>query len=62
MERGYGLDYTHGGVFPGRWVPGEPRRSWLTGLKVDKTKRIPITVFRCARCGRLDSYAWPEAD
>lgn len=60
MERGHGIDNTHAGVLPSQWVPGAPRRSWWTGLKVDKAAKVPITMFRCPRCGRLESYAWPE--
>lgn len=60
MEPGYGLDNTHGGALRGHWAPGEPEKSWWTGLKVDKAARMPITMFRCPECGRLESYAWPE--
>lgn len=60
MERGYGLDHTHGGVYRGSWAPGEPHESWWTGLKLDKAGRLPITMFRCPDCGRLESYAWPD--
>lgn len=60
MEPGYGLDNTRGCVLRGHWTPGEPEKSWLTGLKVDKAARMPITMFRCPDWGRLESYAWPE--
>lgn len=60
MERGYGLDNTYIGVLRGQWAAGDPQESWWTGLKVDKAAKMPITMFRCPRCGRLESYAWPK--
>ncbi len=40
-----------------RWAPGEPNKSFWTGLKVPKGAAIPIVTLRCERCGFLESYA-----
>jgi hypothetical protein len=42
------------------WVEGAPEKSVLHGAKVDRAKAIPVGVFRCARCGFLESYARPD--
>jgi hypothetical protein len=59
MERGYVVDHGHSVVYPSAWVAGLPKWGWLLGLKVGRKSKLPITAFRCPRCGRLDSYAWP---
>jgi hypothetical protein len=42
------------------WVEGAPEKSWFGSAKVPKEKCIPVGVFRCSRCGFLESYARPE--
>lgn len=56
MEEGFVLDRAYGGVAQAVWVPGPPVRSVWTGLKFDKTTLKPITTYRCAGCGYLESY------
>lgn len=41
---------------PASWVAGAPRKHWLLGLKLPR-KPINIQVWRCSRCGLLESYA-----
>jgi len=46
----------------GQWVvasfhPGAPKVSRWFGLKVRKTDLVPISAWRCGRCGYLESYA-----
>ena len=58
MQRGFVLDHTGQGAYAqSRWVPGEPKRSFWTGLTVSKNTAIPIVTLRCDRCGYLESYA-----
>ena len=59
MEEGYLPDRTYTRVELTRWVPGKPVQS-LWGLKgffwKDPTG-IPVTTYRCPKCGCLKSYA-----
>lgn len=58
MQRGFVLDNTDQAAYAqARWVPGEPKKSFWTGLKVPKGAAIPIVTLRCERCGFLESYA-----
>ena len=41
------------------WVEGAPERSIWTGLKTKGRQLLPVTVYRCERCGFLESYAAP---
>jgi hypothetical protein len=60
MEPGYILDQGYGTVSPSAWVAGRPERSRWTGLKLRGKDRLPVTTFRCPKCARLESFAWPE--
>ena len=33
-----------------------------TGIKLDRTKMLPITACRCTSCGLLKFYAKPKAE
>jgi hypothetical protein len=59
MNEGFLLDTTHGGYQIGKWVEGEPRKSFWVGLKIKGSRQIDIATFRCERCGYLESYALP---
>jgi hypothetical protein len=59
MEPGYFLDHGHGVIFPIAWVAGMPKWSKWRGLKLKGTTKMPVMTFRCAQCGRLDSFAHP---
>jgi len=59
MEAGFVLDQTHGGYAQPTWLAGQPIRSFWTGLKIGRQKRLPITTHRCASCGYLESFAMP---
>lgn len=60
MESGFVADNTHGGTLQSTWVDGAPVRSMWTGLKLKGHERLPVTTYRCTRCGYLESYA-PDA-
>lgn len=62
MERGYRPDRGHGNAqHVEEWARGEPQKAqWLfiTYIKgVGKKDLLPITTWRCPRCGLLESYA-----
>jgi hypothetical protein len=38
------------------WFPGEPEKSFWSGLKIKWDQRIPIKTLRCPKCGYLESY------
>jgi len=60
MEQGFVVDHqTHGARAVARWIAGAPRKSFWWGLKTSGGS-LPIGVFRCARCGYLESYARAE--
>jgi hypothetical protein len=44
-----------------KWVEGTPESSILTGLKIGDRAVLPVTTYRCAQCGRLESFALSEA-
>ena len=39
------------------FLPGAPQVSRWFGLKVRKKDLVPISSWRCGRCGYLESYA-----
>ena len=41
------------------FLPGAPEVSRWWGLKVRKKDLVPISSWRCGRCGYLESYALP---
>ena len=59
MEMGVIADRTYGGSLQEEWVPGTPRVSFWTGLKINTNESIPVTTMRCPKCGVLESYARP---
>jgi hypothetical protein len=60
MERGFVLDQTYGAVMQSAWMEGAPERSiWTGGVKLKGRRRLPVTTYRCPRCGYLESYARP---
>ena len=56
MAQGFIVDRGHGASYVAGWHPGEPDRRWW-GLKADRKQTIGISVYRCDRCGFLESYA-----
>ena len=58
METGYIVDegYRSSRSVP-KWSPGEPVKSFWTGLKVRKSDQRQVTTYRCRRCGYLENYA-----
>lgn len=65
MEVGFLPEVSHKGMV-GMTVwqagPPDPQKFLgliVTGVKVDWKHVIPVTTFRCQRCGLLKSYATP---
>jgi len=56
LEDGFILDNTHGARLQSEWISGPPERSRWTGIKVKGRRQLPVTTFRCVRCGYLESY------
>jgi hypothetical protein len=57
MEVGFVPDFTYGGYVQQKWSPGEPRKSFWGWLKINRHQLIPVTTYRCPKCGCLESYA-----
>jgi hypothetical protein len=57
MEAGYAIDVGYGTKAVPKWVGGEPRRSIWSGLRLGGKEQLPVTTYRCRRCGYLESYA-----
>ena len=57
MEAGFVLDFTYGAYLQQKWYPGEPKKSFWTGLKIDRSQLVPVTTLRCPKCGYLEAYA-----
>jgi len=42
------------------WLEGEPEKSFWSGIKTEGRERLPVSTFRCPKCGYLESYAGEE--
>jgi hypothetical protein len=62
MEPGYVMDRgDQNSRHAAQWVEGPPERSFWTGLKLKDRAVLPVTTYRCAECGYLESYATVES-
>jgi hypothetical protein len=57
MEDGFIKDDTYGEAHVSSWVAGAPESSFWLGTKTRGKTIMPVTTFRCSRCGYLESYA-----
>ena len=61
MELGFVADKAHYSVpETQKWVGGIPERSFWSGLKMKDRAIVPVSTYRCERCGYLESYAKAE--
>jgi hypothetical protein len=61
MRAGYLLDLRHHDRRgQARWVEGPPEKSFWKGLETSRRRVLPVTTWRCERCGLLESYAQAE--
>ena len=60
MQEGFVPDAGERGRFRRtRWVEGQPKKSFLHGLKVTGGRQLDTVAFRCPKCGWLIWFA-PE--
>jgi len=57
MEPGFIVDEGYGKKVVAKWVAGEPKKSFWTGLKLRGSEQIEVATYRCRRCGYLENYA-----
>jgi hypothetical protein len=57
MEEGFIVDVGYGASSVPKFVTGRPQKSIWTGLKLRGRAQLPVTTYRCRRCGYLESYA-----
>jgi hypothetical protein len=58
MEPGFLFDRSHDEYGkPSQWVEGAPETSFWLGTKTRGKVKIPVTTWRCIKCGYLESYA-----
>ena len=57
MDEGFTVDVGYGTYLVPKWVEGRPVRSIWTGLKLRGAEQLPVSTYRCRRCGYLESYA-----
>jgi hypothetical protein len=63
MHAGYVLDHgDRGARGVAQWVAGAPEKSFWMGLTTKDRAVLPVTTFRCERCGYLESYANPAPE
>ena len=41
------------------WVSGTPEKSFWRGITTKDRMVLPVTMYRCERCGFLEAYALP---
>lgn len=62
MERGFLADRGDADATKvAQWIDGAPDVRWY-GIKTSGRQKIPITAFRCDRCGHLELRAVREAE
>ncbi|MCJ7421949.1 hypothetical protein [Sphingomicrobium astaxanthinifaciens] len=55
IDAGYVVDHGYGEKKVASFHAGAPDKRWW-GLKTSKAATTPVTVYRCTRCGYLESY------
>jgi len=63
MSSGFMLDLGHGSAkMQSKWVEGPATPAfWRGRVKLKGRQPVPVTTYRCDRCGYLESYAVPES-
>ena len=52
------MDVGYGRTAVPNWVAGEPVNNfWSWGLNLRGKQQLPVSTYRCRRCGYLESYA-----
>ena len=55
-------DFAHGSSKQSRWVGGEPKETFWSGLQTGDRAQFKVATYRCESCGYLESYALEETD
>jgi hypothetical protein len=68
MDPGFVADFQHNSIRQTKWTAGEPQVGKFLGIEITGSVAysqartgLPITVFRCPKCGCLESYAFVES-
>jgi hypothetical protein len=60
MEAGWIPDTAREGVLQTAWMPGAPEpRYFFLGVSWKADRNVPLTAFRCTKCGHVELYALP---
>ncbi|MDB4886621.1 MAG: hypothetical protein JWN79_2059 [Gemmatimonadetes bacterium] len=61
MELGHMPDTTERGLVQSRWTPGAPEEVRFLGMSagIKPKESVPVTAYRCSKCGYLELYASP---
>jgi hypothetical protein len=65
MEAGFIVDRAAGAAnLQAKWVdgPAAPPNVWRHGVQLQGRKPVPVTTWRCDRCGYLESFAAAEGE
>ena len=57
MDAGFVLDQATGAFAQISWIEGAPELSFWERFKFREHRLLPVTTYRCQRCGYLESYA-----
>lgn len=57
MKEGFPLDSMRHNARVGHWAEGVPAFLIFGILRLGGRRKLPITSYRCQRCGYLESYA-----
>lgn len=57
LQEGYLLDHNQHLQTVTEWIEGAPEKSFWTGLRVKGRQRLPVTAWRCGRCGYVELNA-----
>lgn len=61
MDRGHVPDVAHGVVLKASWASGDPiPRRFIGGIRYRANELIPLSAYRCPKCGSVELYARPE--
>jgi hypothetical protein len=57
MAEGFLLDRGESSRGVTQWIEGAPERSFWTGVKLKGRRSLPVSAWRCPRCGLLRFHA-----
>jgi len=57
MIKGFVMELPTGREAVSTWVEGDVEKSFWTGIKFRKKRRMPIVAYCCDKCGYIEHYA-----